>query len=101
MLSVKEWRNSKSSKYQFMMHMTMPNHAVRICDGVIFSRSGDESFILYDNRDGVILELMSDYISVQIEVKKHGVVSFSGIESENYEIMEVPINELKRRVWKL
>lgn len=102
MLSVKEWRKKKSSEHQFMMYMAIPDYVVRICDGVIFSYSLDERFILYDNRDGMILEFMSDYINVKIEVKKPGV-SYTGMEfdSENYEILYVPINDLTRRVWKL
>ena len=81
----------------------MPDYAFRIIDGVEFSSIGDERFVLYDNRDGVILEFMSDYINVQIEVKKTGVVSSIGMEfdNENYEILYVPINYLTRRVWKL
>ena len=85
------------------MMLTMPDYAFRIIDGVEFSSIGDERFILYDNREGMILEFMSDYINVQIEVKKPGVVSYQGMEfdTENYEILYVPINDLTRRVWKI
>lgn len=71
--------------------------AMRLKDFQYFSSS--TPMISYQNRKGNLLEFMADYIHVQIEVKKPGVIEYAGMQFDdvNYEVIEVPINDIEKR----
>ena len=90
-LSVKSWLLNKNPQFK----MTGPGQALRLKDNYSFSNRGDIlSLISYNGRFGCILEFMSNYVHVQIEVRKAGAPYYS----EHYEVIEVPINEIGRRM---
>lgn len=79
---------------------TVTGVAVRIKDNFTFSCDGRQSSkIYYKNRKGNILDFMSDYVHVHIEVKKSEAPDYDGMEfdEENYEYIEVPINDVEPR----
>lgn len=91
-LSVKGWMLRKKPQFK----MTGEGRAERLSDKYAFSNLGDIlSVITYEGRRGIILEFMADYVHVQIEVVKSGVLYYNGIE---FETIEVPINDLSRRI---
>ena len=96
-LSVKSWILNKNPQFK----MAGPGQALRLKDNYSFSNRGDIlSIISYCGRFGCILEFMSNYVHVQIEVRKADAPYYTGIEfdSEHYEVIEVPINEIGRRM---
>ena len=103
-LDVKTWKDSKEPQFRIpRAGMPISNRAIRINDNKLFASDGSElSRIFFENRIGYILEFMSNYIHVQIEVKKPGVVDFDGMEfdPDNYDVIEVPINDVEPRLLK-
>lgn len=98
-LDVKTWKDLKEPQFRIVA----PHKAVRTKDNLLFSSDGSLiSRIYFENRIGHILEFMSNYINVQIEVKKTSVSDYGGMEfdSNNYDVIEVPINDVERRPWK-
>ena len=105
-LDVKTWKDSKGPQFRIPAIggvIQMSHRAIRINDNKLFASDGSElSRIFFENRIGYILEFMSNYIHVQIEVKKPGVVDFDGMEfdPDNYDVIEVPINDVEPRLLK-
>jgi len=96
---IKEW--VKRSETQF--YMVAPYHAIRKLDDVAFFSiehpAAEFSKIWYAGRKGSLLEFMSDYINVQIEVRKSNIKELPEMEfnPDNYEIIYVPIITIGRR----
>lgn len=98
-LDVKTWKGSKEAQFRIVA----PHKAVRTKDNLLFASDGSLiSKIYFENRIGHILEFMSNYVHVQIEVKKTWVSDYENMEfdPDNYDVFEVPINDVERRPWQ-
>lgn len=97
MKKVLEW--VKENRKQFKMADTASiciTAAIRLYDNEYFSSS---IIVYYKNRKALILDFMSDYIHVSIEVRKPQelIVPSEEFNPDNYDYIEVPINELTRK----
>ena len=94
---IKDWKNKKDIQFEMVEEYIVK----RNCDGVFFHSfedSTDRSPIVYNGRAGNILEFMADYKHVQIEALKEGIIysAEKAFESELWEVLEVPINEIQK-----
>ena len=91
-LDVKTWKDSKEPQFRIVA----PHKAVRTKDNLLFASDGSLiSKIYFENRIGHILEFMSNYVHVQIEVKKTWVSDYENMEfdPDNYDD--------KKKYWKI
>ena len=93
--NIKNWLLYKNPQFK----MCGDGMASRLKDGLLFSNSGEYSMVNYQGRRANILEFMSNYVHIQIEVMKPGVRIYKGMEfdTDDYEVIEVPINEVSLR----